>query len=208
MIQELAYAASLAYSPRGQSEVSAKSRRYMASLKRADPEFLIKAAGLVARQVAEGQFPGFFGEDVTLVPVPGSAPRVDANSLWVGAKLAQALLAQGLASQLWMPLQRGRRVRKSATAGPGERPNVQTHIDSFDVTDRLPPRGPVLLVDDIVTKGATLLAAACALNDAVPGLELRGFALIRTMGLQLEIERIVEPVVGSIGWLGDVDRTP
>jgi len=208
VIEALGYAASLAYSPRGAAEASAKSRRYMASLKRADPEFLTKAAALVARQVAEGQFPGFFGRNVTLVPVPGSAPRVDANTLWVGAKLAEALRAHGLAGQIWTPLQRGRRVRKSATAGPGERPSVQTHIDSFDVTDRLPPAGPVLLVDDIVTKGATLFAAASALDQAVPGLELRGYALIRTMGLQPDIERIVDPVVGRITWQGEVDRTP
>src|SRR5690606_40303118 len=104
----------------------------MASLKRADPEFLAKAAALVARQVGEGRFPGFFGKDVTLVPVPGSAPRVDANTLWVGAKLAQALLAHGLAGQIWVPLQRGRRVQKSATAARGARPDVQTHIESFD----------------------------------------------------------------------------
>lgn len=208
MIQALPYAASLAYSPRGQSEVSAKSRRFMASLKRADPEFLTKAATLVAKQVAEGWFPEFFGKDVTLVPVPGSAPRVDANTLWVAEKLAQALRAQGLAGQIWTPLKRGRRVQKSATAAPGERPTVQTHIQSFDIIDRLPPRGPVLLVDDIVTKGATLLAAASALNDAVPGLDLRGYGLIRTMGLQPDIERIVDPVVGAIRWLGDVDRTP
>ena len=208
MIEQLPYAASLAYSPRGASEISAKSRLYMASLKRADPEFLTKAAALVARQVAEGKFPGFFGKQVTLVPVPGSAPRVDANTLWVCLKLAEALLAQGLAGQVWMPLQRGRRVHKSATAARGERPNVQTHIDSFDVTDRLAPSGQVLLVDDIVTKGATLLAAGSALATAVPGLEVRAYALIRTMGLQPDIERIVDPVVGAIQWLGDVDRTP
>ena len=57
----------------------------------------------------------------------------------------------------------------------------------------------ITIIDDVVTKGATLLAAASLLANAFPDARVRAFALVRTMGLVPDIERIVEPVVGRIG---------
>jgi len=68
----------------------------------------------------------------------------------------------------------------------------------------------LLLVDDFVTKGATLLAAASLLKEAFPGAEVQGFALVRTMGLVSDVESIVAPCLGTIRLLrgGDVYREP
>ena len=53
-------------------------------------------------------------------------------------------------------------------------------------------------MDDVVTKGATFLGAASRLAEVWPDADVRCFALVRTLGFQPDIERLVEPVVGSV----------
>ena len=68
----------------------------------------------------------------------------------------------------------------------------------------------IVLIDDVVTKGATLLAGASLVRDAFPGVQVDCFALVRTLGLQPEVDQIVDPVVGTITrnpW-GGADRRP
>lgn len=52
-----------------------------------------------------------------------------------------------------------------------------------------PPR--ITIVDNVITEGRTLLATAALLRARFPNAEIRVFALIRTMGLQPDVERIV-----------------
>jgi adenine/guanine phosphoribosyltransferase-like PRPP-binding protein len=86
---------------------------------------------------------------------------------------------------------------------------LEVHVASLDVVDRLPPRARVLLVDDFVTKGRTLLAAASVLADAFPGVEVWGFGVVRTMGLVPDIGRIASATVGEIRFeRGDAVRNP
>ena len=168
MIDALEYAAALSYSPRGDSQISKTSRAYRDALKRADPVFLQKAAAHVAAQVAKGLFAGIFGVGTTLIPVPGSAPRRDQSSLWVPERLCQSLVKAKLSDEIWSPLRWTRAVPKSAFALRGERPTVQVHIDSLTIDDYLAPSESLVLVDDFVTKGRTLLACASLLAAAFP----------------------------------------
>jgi len=68
----------------------------------------------------------------------------------------------------------------------------------------------IVLVDDVLTKGTTLLAAASVLQKAFPASTIQAFALIRTMGLVPEVDRILSPCVGLISLQpdGTVDRRP
>jgi orotate phosphoribosyltransferase len=67
----------------------------------------------------------------------------------------------------------------------------------------------IVLVDDVVTKGRTLLAAAARMRDAFPDVDIRAFALVRTMGLVSGVARLLDPCVGEIRWEGgDAYRTP
>jgi hypothetical protein len=56
----------------------------------------------------------------------------------------------------------------------------------------------ITLVDDVVTKGATLLAAAQVVEAALPGAQLRAFALIRTCGFVADVAQIEDPTIGMI----------
>jgi adenine/guanine phosphoribosyltransferase-like PRPP-binding protein len=59
------------------------------------------------------------------------------------------------------------------------------------------------LVDDVITKGATLLAAASRLHETYPRAKVTGFALVRTLGFVDDVEQIVEPVIGMVTLRGD-----
>jgi len=94
-------------------------------------------------------------------------------------------------------------VPKSAFAATGLRPKPLDHYASIAVTPMVADRDELCLVDDVVTKGATLLAAATRLHEAYPNAKIVAFALVRTMGFVEDIERIVEPCFGTISRSGD-----
>jgi orotate phosphoribosyltransferase-like protein len=67
----------------------------------------------------------------------------------------------------------------------------------------------ITVVDDFVTKGSTLLAAASRVAEAFPETTVRTFALVRTMGFAPEIEGIVAPDAGTIAlYFGEGYRGP
>jgi adenine/guanine phosphoribosyltransferase-like PRPP-binding protein len=106
-------------------------------------------------------------------------------------------------------LRRVRAVRKSGTAPPGGRPTVDAHYESFRIEDTPTPPDSVVLVDDVITKGRTLLAAAARVHEAFPGAQIRAFALLRTMGLIPGVEHLLDPCKGEIRWVaGDAHRSP
>jgi hypothetical protein len=209
VIRAIAYASCYDYSPGGAGEVGERSRLLRTFLKAGDHRFIRKYAWRV-RQEAQNSpiFAGFFGTGDLLVPVPGSAPY-SAAVPWPSQHLAAALINEGLGGAAWTGLHRVRAVRKSATAAPGTRPTVGIHYDSFYVERPAePPRG-IVLIDDVVTKGRTLLAAASRVQEAIPGVEVRAFALLRTMGLLPDVLTLLHPCKGQIRWRGgDAHRTP
>jgi hypothetical protein len=138
------------------------------------------------------------------VPQPATGP------LWVPRRLCEELLRAGLGAR-WEPLLvRRLPVTRSARAGPGGRPSVRDHYESLAVR---PPYGSdplgedttaITLVDDVITKGATLLAGACRLAEAFPRATVRAFALLRTQNPPSHPHRrqvfrtLVDPVCASI----------
>jgi adenine/guanine phosphoribosyltransferase-like PRPP-binding protein len=71
-----------------------------------------------------------------------------------------------------------------------------------------PPRR-IVLVDDVITKGRTILAAAAKLQEALPNADIRAFALVRTMGFLTHVPHFLEPCQGVVRWAGgDARREP
>ncbi len=210
MLRALEFGSWYVYSPQGRGAVSERSRVLRTLLKSRDPAFIFQYAASVAEAVREGKaLAGFFDPAALLIPVPGCTPRV-ARGRWVAQHLANALVAAGLGAGVWAGLRRDTAVRKSATAADGKRPTVGAHYDSF-VLQAAPERVPasILLIDDVVTKGRTLLAAATRVREAFPETPIRAFTLLRTRGMVAELERLMDPCVGTIRWRGgDAHRSP
>jgi hypothetical protein len=71
------------------------------------------------------------------------------------------------------------------------------HFESMSVSSSLLAPRRVLLIDDFVTRGATLIGAASRIRAVLPDCEVLGFALVRSM-TDGEITTIRDPCVGSI----------
>jgi hypothetical protein len=196
------------YSPRGTGAICEASRRLCARVKAIDPRWLPRYAGLVYRtSLQHPQLAGLFAPGAVLVPVPGSAPGSEAP--WVASQLANALRDVGLSGSVWLGLRRQFAVRKSARALSGERPTVHEHYQSFSVIRAPAVIRRIVLIDDVITKGRTLLAAAARMQGKFPHADIRAFALIRTLGLQRRVEHLIEPCQGVVRWAGgDARREP
>lgn len=184
------------YSVRGVSPGSRRSKEFRDRLKRGDPEVLDLGSARVAELCREGVFGDFFGLDVTLIPAPGSAPLVE-GALWVPLRICEALMARGLGGAVARTLSRAYPVKKSAFQAGPDRPSLQEHFDSIEA-DWLPaPAERIVVVDDVVTSGCTMLAAASRAAEAYPGIPIAGFAMARAVSAG-EIEMIRQPCSGLI----------
>ena len=204
----VSFAACFVYSPRGVEALCEASRRLCARVKAVDREWFARYAGLAYRtSFHDPQLRGLFAPDVALVPVPGCTPSRE--SAWAAGQLARALSLVGPAGRVWPGLERRFAVRKSATSLTGERPTLREHYESFSVARRPAPPPRIVLVDDVITKGRTLLAAAIRVHEAFPHADVRAFALVRTVGFRRRLERLLEPCSGVIRWVaGDAWREP
>jgi hypothetical protein len=214
---DLNFVAFLQYSPRGQSKESKTSQVVTRAVKN-DGVIMpsrLRAIDHAAKRVAQ-EIPNYpflstcFGPDVVLVPVPGSSLLV-LGGLWAADRLCKALRNEALAGNVLPLLSRTKAVPKSATSAPGQRPTVETHYDSLSVqrsTPLLPPNVRFTIVDDVVTRGATLLACYARLQEAYPDVPINCFALIRTMS-GVEVDSVLNPVEGVISHSGGhPHRTP
>jgi len=145
---------------------------------------------------------------ITLVPAPRSAPLFE-GALWPAKRICDELVRRHLGREVYPCLKRIEAVPKSAFAQPGSRPDARKHLRSIEMLPSLAPPPVITIVDDVVTKGATLLAAASHISSAFPGAVVRAFAVVRTMGLVPEVEEVIDPCIGRIRWDGvNIRREP
>jgi hypothetical protein len=209
-LPSVSFASCYVYSPRGAGLVSECSRFVCDRVKRSDPVWLPRYAGCVIELMERHRyFRSVFTGAPVLVPVPGSEPA-DISRSWAAAHLAMALKEFGLGCATWTALRRGFSVRKSSHAPAGSRPTAHEHYQSFVVSTESRDRPEkIILVDDVITKGRTLFAAAARLRVILPHAEIRAFALIRTMGRVQRLGRLIAPCEGVVYWAGgDARREP
>ena len=200
---EISFCSLLQYSPRGESDASAHSRRITRAVKSDSfvdgHRILPFAARRIAEVLAEREcLRACLGPEAAVVPVPRSAPLV-AGGLWPSLRLAEELVNAGVAARVLPCLERATALRKSATAEPRKRPKAIDHYHTLRVASEssliLPSR--LCLVDDVVTRGATLLGAFARVRDAFPNADISAFALVRTVS-EGEIDSVLNPAAGSI----------
>lgn len=199
----------LVYSPRGAGDTSRRSRNVCYRIKDGSDDVVARAAELVVKNANEGGvLASFFAENTTLVPTPRSAPLLE-GQLWPAERICNSLQQHGAAPYVERLLRREVAVPKSAIAAPGERPGPDTHFETMAIDPQLAVPASITVVDDVVTRGSTLIAAVSLLAEHFPDIEVRGFAVVRTMGLVPDVERIHAPAVGTIRLIdGILEREP
>jgi hypothetical protein len=137
-----------------------------------------------------------FAGGVVAVPIPRSTPSPpkQPDSLWPAMRICEELQAVGLVQDILPMVVRTRAVTKSATAVAAQRPTMHQHYETIECrTLHTPqPNQRILLVDDVVTRGATMLACFQRLRDVMPTTPIEGFAVARTQSIG-DIKAIVLP---------------
>lgn len=214
LLSTLEFATYLSYAPYGTTKEATQSKNIMYLLKQEIPVFNppIQMSEFIAKnlktELQNLPFANFFGEDVSLVPVPKSS-LMQKETLWVPQKLVQALCKFGLGKE-FNCLVRTKAVNKAAVAKPKDRPKAIDHYSTIEVQKNLEPPKNILLVDDVITRGATLLGSASRLCEAFPSVPIRAFAVLRVITNPNEFSKINSPVVGDIKLKpdGNTQRSP
>jgi hypothetical protein len=155
-------------------------------------------------------FKNFFGKEVFLIPVPGSS-LMKKGDLWVPENLTQSFQEQGLGIS-FPCLERKRKVPKSAFCKSNERPEPEEHYNSIEVKSLMkhmyePLR--IILVDDIITRGSTMLGCINLLEEVFPKADIKGFAIMRTISDIELFKDIEDPCVGTVRYQnGNLRREP
>ena len=180
------YGALFSYSPYGTSEEEELSRSYRSAVKNDEP---IRIAGrevpmpeFVAQTLKESRatlpFGRLFDSKPVLVPVTSSSLK-NPDSLWVPFRIASAMQSRGLGSSVSVCLVRKCPVQRAATSISGKRPKAIEHYESQEVQKLIADPESILLVDDVVTSGATLVGSALRLAEAYPKTRIFGFAAMK-----------------------------
>jgi predicted amidophosphoribosyltransferase len=214
-LSQLEFGSLLSYTPRGNTPKALHSKEVMIALKRDQfvntPPILMSewVAKKVQQKITELPFARFFQPNTILVPVPKSS-LMQPNTLWVPERIAIALVAVGIGKQVASCLTRAKAVPKAALSSPSERPTAEQHYESIIVQGILTEPDEILLVDDVVTRGATLLGCANRLAVAFPKSHIHAFAVMRTISNSNDFENVYAPCIGTIDlWAtGDTFRRP
>jgi hypothetical protein len=202
-LSELQFGSFLSYSPNGSSPDDVHSQGVMTLLKAdgflGSPPILMSQ--WVARQVRQNlnslPFASLFQRTSVLVPVPSSS-LMRAGTLWVPQRIATALASEGLGGQTVSCLVRTQAVPKAAFSPSRDRPTARRHYETLAVQGRLSEPETILMVDDIITRGATLLGAANRLAEAFPHARISAFAAMRTVSNPDEFQKEYDPRMGVV----------
>jgi predicted amidophosphoribosyltransferase len=208
LLQTLEFGSLLTYFPRGTTAEAMQSKTVMARLKNdqyvLNPPILMSdwVADEIKRDLQKLPFRSYFTDKTVLVPAPSSGMR-QSSGIWPAQRIAIALAAKGLAMVSVPCLSRVEPVPKSATSFGPERPKAERHYETMAVQKGLlSDPEEIVLVDDVITRGATILGGASRLHEAFPKTRIRAFAAMRTMTPPSEFEAITDPCIGTVRLMG------
>jgi hypothetical protein len=202
-LRSLDCASLLTYAPRGEGADRVRSRDVMLALKHGtlsgNPPTSISQQ--VARWISDRRdtapLMSVFSPPPVLVPTPRSSLRRE-EDLWIPLQLANDLQNHGLGVRVAPVLSRTEAIPKSASSVPAQRARAQRHFETMAVQSQLGKVEAFLLVDDVVTRGATLLGAANRLWRSFPGVPIKAFAAMRTVSDPEDFRQVIDPCLERI----------
>lgn len=201
-ITEMEYASYLSYTPRPQSEEQRSSKDVTLMLKNNGiwRGTLLSTSEHIIWQMAKKMdglpFCDFFRNKPVLVPMPSSSLKKH-DSLWVQRCVSLALVRNGLGSRVVECLKRIHAVPKSSYSLPEKRPKAMHHYDSLGV-ETIHEADEMLVIDDVITRGANMMGAVNRLAAVFPRAKIRGFAVMRTVSRSEEFKAIEDPRIGRV----------
>ena len=160
--------------------------------------------------INDKSFLNVFDPSTVLIPVPRSNPLLQ-GGLWVPKRIAEEMVAKGIGCKVMLSLKRVKTINRSSQSTPSQRPLPSEQYDSLAVEKSLTMSNKVVLIDDVITRGATLIAAANKLIDAYPEIKILSFAAIRTISDSSAFSGWYDPVRGTViirSQQGDTIRRP
>jgi hypothetical protein len=203
LLSRVRFGSFLVYSPRGTTAASIESKGVCLAIKedrtRWDPPIRVIAHTVLRlrERFDTTGLDSIIGPGVALVPVPKSGLLM-VGALWPAHRICEELMNGGLGSRIVPCLKRVEPVRKSATAAASDRPKADEHYRTMAAEATLDHTlARIAVVDDVITRGATLIAAVSRVKDVFPDADVGGFALVRTMSVG-DIAQLVDPAAGEI----------
>lgn len=209
-LSRLRFGAFLIYAPHGTSANAIRSKNFVVRVKNDKGAAIANGVRELCERIHGSELREFLGRDAALVPVPRSNP-IKEGALWPARRVCEELVRAGLGKEVVPCLRRTVSVPKSAWAEAQARPGVAEHLASIVAEPVLAAWSRLVVVDDVVTSGTTLLASASCLMATYPSVEVVAFGLIRTMSQATDLETMYVPVVGEIvleKLRGTVSRRP
>ncbi|MDD9987018.1 MAG: hypothetical protein OXQ31_12150 [Spirochaetaceae bacterium] len=107
------------------------------------------------------------------------------------------MIEKELADRIVPMLRRVTAVQKAATSTAPRR--VSRHLETLHAQPELVDATRILVLDDVVTSGATLFASVQLVRQSYPNANVRAFALIRRVDeIPDTSQRCLAPVCGNI----------
>lgn len=139
----------------------------------------------------------FFSADTSLIPIPRSSP-IRPDGLWVPERIAKAMVRRGIGNSVIACLNRAISVNKSSISTPANRPKAPDHYHSFSVKRIVSEPKDIVLIDDVITRGSTMIGAANRIANAFPEAKIKAFAAVRTITNPNDFTDWYDPQVGVI----------
>ncbi len=213
-ISEIEFGSLLTYAPRGTSKEANLARTVMTFLKNdkvmnsgiLTSEYM---AQIIKKEINRFPFENYFNSNTILIPAPKSS-LLKPGTLWVPERLTTALIKNGFGKASESCLERIKAVSRSSGQRIGaNRPKAFQHFESMNVKKLLFEPKEIILVDDVITRGATVLGGVNRLAEAFPSSKIRAFAMMRVMSDPDDFSDVEDPCVGTVTMIGeDTSRVP
>lgn len=198
------FASYLTFTTNEQSTEADKSNTYKMLVKNDKYTDGVRFIQLVAERIAQKVLEylwmqEFFGGDVLAIAVPGSG-KYDPDNQWVPREICKCLEKAGLVGSWSQCLRRAEAVPKSSFS-KGNRASARRHYETISSVRQLEldqmNATRILLVDDVVTRGATMAGAYMRAIESFPNSEIKCFAYLSTRNFN-NFVKAVDPARGAI----------